>query len=187
MKNIKKQLLILSVGMLASIQAHSATVEFRTDTAMLKTGETIELSIFATGFSELAGGIIDFGISAPSYISDDDILIDSRWDLTPEKGALRGNKWEGLAFDAFGNEPLNGDGLIATVNITGVDAGKTTLTLLDSSSFFSKTTQLATSEIIDTSGIELTVESLSAVPLPASVWFLGSAFFGLMGLRKKRL
>ncbi len=186
MKNLKQSLLILIIGLIPAMQAQSATVDFTADSRSLEVGETLEFSIFATGFDELAGGTIDFGISTPSYVSVDDVLVDSRWDFDPKKGELNGSTWKGIAFDSFFNEPLIGDGLIATVSITGVKAGNITLTVLDSSSFFSKTVDLNTTDIINSAGFNVSVESPSSIPVPASVWFLGSALFGLVGLRRKK-
>jgi hypothetical protein len=187
MNFLKHQALIVILSILPAMQVQSAVIEFSADSATLAVGETLEISILAKGFDELAGGIIDFSISSFSSISVDDVVIDSLWDFIPEKGVLEGNVWKDIGFDVFANESLNGDGLIATVSLSGLSAGVTTLTLLDSSMVFnvSGAEIISDSGIFNSVGFEITV--VQTVPMPAAVWFMGSALIGLAGAKRKVL
>jgi len=184
MKYLKQQALIIILSILPVMQVQSAVVEFSADSATLSVGETLEISILAKGFDEFAGGIIDFSISSFSSISVDDVVIGSLWDYIPEKGVLEGSVWKDIGFDVFENEPVNGDSLIATVSISGLGVGLTTLTLLDSSMVFNVSGEEIISDpgIFNTAGFDVTV--VQTVPMPATGWLMCSALIGLAGIRK---
>lgn len=185
MKKLKPKILILFIGTLFSIQAQSAAVGFSADSTSINIGETLEIAIFAEDFAELAGGVINFRIDSPS-LSVEDVTVDPFWDLSPSNGAIDGDVWAGISFDVnpLNTDPLSGSGVIARIRVIGEQAGITTLALLDSSEFFSTSAQLPTSELLNNPSSEFTAQ---VVPLPASIWFMGSALFGLLGLRKKFL
>ncbi len=185
MENLKQQCLLLIICMLSVTQVQAANVGFSLGEILLEEGETIEVSIFAENFEELAGGTIDFSLSSLSSVSVADVTIDSLWDFSPAKGELDGNTWKGIGFDVFNHDVLKGNGLIATVSLTGLGAGTTTLALLDSSTFFSTTVELDSAAIVANSSIDITVQDVSQVPLPTAAWFMGSALIGLIGLKRK--
>lgn len=184
MKILTRQLLLFLICTLPAMQAQSSLVGFSTNTNTLLVGETLDISIFANDFDELAGGIVSFSISSLSSISIDDVVVDALWDFDPVSGAQAGNVWQGIGFDVFSNDPLNGDGVIAKISITALDVGVTSFVLLNSSEFFSTSEQLDTAAIIDPSGFAVTVQ---AVPLPAAIWLMSGAMLGLIGVRKTRM
>ncbi len=185
MKKLTQKVFVLFVGALFSMPGQSAMIGFSSDSSPINIGETLEISIVAEDFAELSGGVINFRIDSPS-LSVEDVVIDSFWDFNPEKGELEGDVWEGIGFDVnlAATKPLSGSGVIARISVIGEHAGFTTITLLGSSEFFSTSVQLETSEILDNPNSGLTVQ---VIPLPASIWFMGSALFGLVFLRRKVL
>lgn len=182
MKILTRQLLLLIACILPVMHAQSSLVGFSASTNALLVGETLDIVIFANDFDELAGGVTGFSMNSLSSVSIDKVVVDTLWDFEPAPGVQAGNVWQGIGFDVFSNDLLNGDGVIATISMTAIDAGITSFTLLNNSEFFSTTEQLDTASIIDPAGFTVTVQ---AVPLPAAIWMMSFAMLGLVGVRKK--
>ena len=187
MKQIKYTLFFLIISILPTSSVQALSIDFSADTSSILVGETLEIFISATNFNgsdELAGGVTGFSISSLSTLSIDSVTVDPHWDFDPTPGMLVGNTWDGINFETFINTPLNDDGLIATINITGLAAGTTTLRLLDSSTFSSSLVEFDTPQIINPSGFEITVQP---VPVPAAFLLMSTALLGLAWRKRKPL
>jgi len=95
-------------------------------------------------------------------------------------------KLEGLAFGTFSFDGLNGTGTVGTFFFDTVGFGEFDLTL-------AATTNIVAGDFIsNVTFIETTIDfgapstvSISAVPVPAAIWFMATGLISFMGFRKK--
>lgn len=131
-------------------------------------------------FTELAGGVIDLGFDS-AILRVDSVDIDPYWDFFPDGGGPAvGNVWPDIGFDVFGNDPATGTFTIATINLTALAEGSSSLSVLAASEFFSAL------DLLDPTRIDGTV-IVSAVPVPAAGWLFGSGLLGLVGVARKKI
>ena len=127
-------------------------------------------------FTELAGGVIDLGFDS-AILQVDSVIIDPFWEFEPDPGGpANGNVWPNIGFDTFGS-PATGTFTIATINLTALALGSSSLSVLAASEFFS------TSDTLSPTRIDGTV---NVVPVPAAVWLFGSGLLGLVGVARKK-
>lgn len=169
-------LLILVLPMTAS---KAASVAFQSNGLQVNVGENFDIPILASGFSELAGGNIDFGFD-PRKLSVNNVTVDPLWDFEPESGGLGDTgSWRGIAFDVFQNDPAAGDAVIATVNFTALEGGDALLNIFDSSRFFS-IDELLSPEL---GRARL---NISSVPLPPALWLMALGLLAIRGLTRTK-
>jgi hypothetical protein len=153
------------------------TVDFNPNTSDVRVGDSFSVDIVGD-FTELAGGVIDLGFDS-AILRVDSVDIDPLiWDFDPDGGGPAvGNVWPNIAFDVFNNDPLTGTFTIATINLTALAEGSSSLVILGASEFFSET------ELLDPTLIDGTV---NVVPVPAAVWLFGSGLLGLVGVARRK-
>lgn len=100
--------------------------------------------------------------------------IDPYWDFFPDPGSqdlIDSNIWRGVGFDVSANTPLNGSGIIASLNFTALAIDTSPLEILPSSVFFSSIAQI---------NPELNMGTVQVVPVPPA---LSLFLTGLIGLK----
>lgn len=171
---------ILLVMILPLTASQAASVAFQSNGLQVNVGESFDIPILASGFSELAGGNVDFRFGS-GKLAVNNVTVDPLWDFEPEIGALESaGIWRGIAFDVFENDPAVGDSVIATVNFTAIDVGDTLLDILDSSRFFSIDESLSPD-------LNIANITISNVPLPAAVWLMASGLIAIGGLTRTKI
>jgi len=125
--------------------ARAAEINFVPSDPVVAVGDTFTVSIeinLNEGVGEqLAGGIIDLGYE-DGVVEIIAVAIDPYWDFLPDPGSKTGpDQWEGIGFDVFANDPVTGSAVIASVTLEALAAGTSQLAMLDSSHFYSATTQ----------------------------------------------
>jgi len=152
------------------------TVDFNPGTKDVGVGDSFSVDI-AGDFTELSGGVIDLGFDS-AILRVDSVVIDPYWDFLPEGGGPAvGDVWPEIGFDVFVNDPATGTFTIATINLTALALGSSSLSVLAASEFFS------TSDTLSPTRIDGTV---NVVPVPAAVWLFGSGLLGLVGVARKK-
>jgi len=152
-------------------------VGFTSSAGSVVPGATLTVDIVGTGFTELAGGVIDIGFDN-THLQINSVSIDPHFDFQPDGGAPAvGNGWADVGFDTFANAPAVGVFTIATITLTALVEGVSALVIQDSSEFFSVTEQLDPI---------LTPGTISSVPVPAAAWLFGSSLLGLIVVARKR-
>lgn len=172
---------ILILGGLTLGQVQAATISFVPQTTTVNVGDTFNVDIFASDFTELAGGIIDFSFDPASLALATDPLVDSYWDFAPAPGSLDtvdSGTWRGIGFDVFVNDALRGDGPIASLSFVALEAGASSLDILASSEFFSFTAQLFPT-------IESADITITAVPIPGAFLLFASGLLALVRLPRR--
>jgi hypothetical protein len=155
------------------------TVGFSPDPANVTVGDIFSVDIVGD-FTELAGGEFDLGFDSAT-LRVDSVVIDPYWDFLPDGGGpAAGNVWPGIAFDAFVNDPATGPLTIATINMTALAVGSSSLSILANSQFFSATEQLFPTLNAGT------VNVVGVIPIPAAVWLFGSGLLGLLGIARRK-
>ena len=153
------------------------TVDFNPNTSDVGVGDSFSVDIVGD-FTELAGGTIDLGFDS-AVVQVDSVVIDPFWDFFPDGGGPAvGNVWPDIGFDVFANDPATGTFTIATINLTALALGSSSLVILGTSEFFS------TIALLDPTRIDGTV---NVVPVPAAVWLFGSGLLGLVGVARKKI
>jgi hypothetical protein len=139
-------------------------------------GDTFSVDIVGD-FTDLAGGVIDLGFDSAA-LRIDSVSIDPYWDFLPDPGGpAAGDVWSGIGFDTFFNDPAVGTFTIATISLTALAAGGSSLWILDTSEYFSATEQLFPI---------LGHATVNEVPVPAAVWLFGSGLLGLIGIARRK-
>ncbi|MFC1772592.1 VPLPA-CTERM sorting domain-containing protein [Pseudomonadota bacterium] len=160
--------------------AMAATVGFSPGTSnVILGGGAFTVDIVGSDFTELAGGTIDLGFDS-SILQIDSVSIDPYFDFLPDGGGpAAGNIWPDIGFDTFVNDPATGTFTIATINLTALAGGISSLEILGTSSFFEPTIEIFPTLIAGTVNV-------SAVPVPAAVWLFGSGLLGLVGMARRK-
>jgi hypothetical protein len=159
----------------------AATVGFNPTPKDVVTGDTFNVDIVGSDFTELAGGIINLGFDSTLLTIDSVAVNTALFDFLPDPGGPAvGNTWSGIGFDTFVNNPASGTFTIATLTLTSKAPGGTAgLTILGSSEFYSATAALSPTLLDGTVNI-------SDVPLPAAAWLFFSGLLGISSLARKR-
>lgn len=144
-------------------------------------GSTFDIDIIGTDFTELAGGIIDFGFD-PGVIQINSVNVnDTLFAFIPDGGAPGApGSWLGIGFDVdvIVDDPIaSGAFSIATINLTLLTGGSSALSVLGTSEFFSTTV-----EIFPTTADA----TISAVPLPPAILLMASGLGLLLHIGRKR-
>jgi len=162
------------------VNANATVVAFDPSAVTVNKLDEFTINIVGIDFAELAGGdSIGFEFDG-SIIEVIGVTVDSHFDFDPISGSRSSiNKWEGIAFDIFVNDPATADFTIATVTLKALETGISTLTLLDTANYFSTTALL--SPTIGTAQI-----TVNAVPLPSAIFLLGSGVIGLISCFRKK-
>jgi hypothetical protein len=156
------------------------TVDFNPNTSVVGVGDSFSVDIVGD-FTELAGGVIDLGFDSAA-LQVDSVDIDPYWDFLPDGGGPAvGNVWSDISFDVFGNVPATGTFTIATINLTALAEGSSSLVILGTSQFFNNTPPPGV-EIFPT----LIDGTVNVVPIPAAVWLFGSGLLGLIGFARRK-
>ena len=156
------------------------TVGFNPDPANVNVGDIFSVDIVGIEFTELAGGEFDLGFDS-TVLRIDSVVIAPHWDFLPNGGGpADGNIWRNVGFDINdGTEPASGNFAIATVNLTALAEGNSSLVILNS--FFADTSVQLFPMLIDGT------VNVSAVPVPAAVWLFGSGLLGLIGIARRKV
>lgn len=161
------------------------TVDFNPGTSDVKVGDTIFVDIVGD-FTEpgLAGGNIDLGFNNEILTIDSVEVNSTLFAFDPDGGGPAiGNVWPDIFFDVdtIINEdpPATGTFTIATITLTAIAEGTSSLMILGGSNFFSTTAALSPTLFDGTVNV-------SAVPIPAAVWLFGSGLLGLVGLARRK-
>ncbi|MGI9331996.1 MAG: cohesin domain-containing protein [Gammaproteobacteria bacterium] len=182
--------LVLGTFLLVTVGgANAATVGFGPASIEVGVGSTFDVEIRASDFVDLVGGRVDLGYNG-DVLGVRSVVVDSYWDFDPISGNRDENdpgRWEGIRFDSFDNDPLQGDGLIATVTFAAQAVGQSAIDILDSSQFLKEDSVLfAVPVTLDGSPVSAQVTVVpTVVPLPAALPLLLSAL-GLIGWMKAR-
>jgi len=159
------------ITLTATDQNNASTVS---DTAPYEVHERIVWAEFYCFPTHLGSALtLDASISRTDQINGWPTIVDRRWDLNPSSDYNSyAQEWSGFAADFITDSPI------------------LTLTPEQYASFFpSPGTYHPGLEVIDSSSrrgfgqSEITI--LAPVPIPPSVWLLGSGLVGLVGLRRK--
>ena len=180
MRFIHKLNVFLLLAGLSIGQLQAATVSFIPQSTTVNVGDTVNVDIFASDFTQLAGGLIDFQFDSAIIDIMAVPVVDNMWNYRPDPGSRDNSNpdiWNGLSFDAlFGSPALEGSGLIATLSFEAVGIGAANLDFLYTE-FFSRTDELW--PVLESAEITVT-----AVPAPAAVLLFMSGLLALVRFRK---
>ena len=99
------------------------------------------------------------------------------YEFLPDGGGLLSpGLWGTIGFDTFGTAPT-GNMTIATIDLTALTAGTSSLVIQNSQFFDDVSTQLDPT---------LDAGAISSVPVPAAAWLFGSGLLGLVGVARKK-
>jgi len=158
--------------------ALAATVGFNPDPAIANPGSTITVDIVGTDFIDpLAGGTFDFSFDSAQVQINSVTINTAVYEFLPDGGGLLSpGLWGTIGFDTFGTAPT-GNMTIATIDLTVLTAGTSSLVIQNSQFFDDVSTQLDPT---------LDAGAISSVPVPAAAWLFGSGLLGLVGVARKK-
>ena len=179
MRRIARHLFATSALLLAGLQAQAATVTFSPPTSPVLQGATFTIDLVGTGFgSVLDGGGVNIAFDE-TLVNVTNVAINTAlWDpQLSSSGTI--NNTAGTVSDVIFGSFINrsGDMLFATLTLQALNGvtGTTSLTLTESN-----LNPFASGGELYPGGITFVAGSVevSAVPLPATAWFLLTAFAG---------
>lgn len=173
-------LLIIMLGVIPTSKLWAASISFSPQNSIVSVGDSFAVDIIASDFTELAGGVLDFSFDSSQLSLNFIPMIDAYWDFFPDAGSqdlIDSNVWRGVGFDVFANAPLNGSGIIASLNFTALGIGASSLEILPGSAFFSSVTEI---------NPELTTGSVQVVPLPPAIYLFLTGLIGLTQIMRSK-
>jgi VCBS repeat-containing protein len=137
--------MVLLLSPVTGLPARAAEVNLDPADPVVAVGDTISVSITVsldeTAGEQLAGGVIDLGYN-DGVVEIIAVAIYPYLDFEPDPGSKTGpGLWEDIGFDAFVNDPVSENNLIASVTLEALAAGTSQLAVLGSSRFFSATAE----------------------------------------------
>lgn len=169
----------LVIGLASPVQA--ALVTFNPNPEAVTLGSTFTLDIIGTGFPETEGGGAEF-IFDKTILKVNSVTIDSGvWDVFTSGGVIdntNGNVMN-IVVAAFNNPGT--DFIVATIEFEAIGTGSTDLIISENplnpwASGGSQVNPTLTDGTV----------VVSAVPLPAALWFFGSGLLGLVGMARRK-
>lgn len=189
LKNILNVILLLMTGYISSVQAIS--IGFDSGVNSINLGESISLGINVDFSEESFGGTFEINydkdiLTNPgfSFVSDTEL---ADLGIQPDVSKFDFIK-EGIVNLSLGtlsfSEGVFGRGILGYLTFDSISAGQSALGLKDELGGFTDFNTF-TSQQVDYQGTSVNV--ISSVPLPASVWLFVSAFGFLVTRRKKSI
>lgn len=179
-QHIKYIVLTIMFSLSSIANANASEVLFGPSDVTVNKSDEFTINIVGTGFAELAGGDnigLEFDGTLIEVIG---VTIDPYFDFDPISGNRSSfNKWEGIAFDTFVNDPASSNFTIAMITLKALETGVSSLTFIDNANYFSTTTLLSP----NLGAAEITV---NAIPLPPAIFLLGSGLIGLFSFTRKK-
>lgn len=145
-------------------------------------GGTVKVDIlFSITETGLLGAGFDLSFDS-SLLAASSLAPGLGWTPLPGNGIAPGH----VFFEAAAFSPLGpGDLLLATFDLTCTDPGFTELVMNDFNDQPNWLLADGVTVIDGDLGFPFTIASVNQVPIPGAVWLLGSALFGLVGLRRR--
>jgi hypothetical protein len=173
---------VFSLGLAAAAlsPAQAAMVYLSPPSQTVAVGATFSLNLLGD-FTDLYGGSINLGYNG-NLLQINSVTVDAiTWEFFQDGGSQTAtganSVWSGIAFNTFSATTKSGAAIpIATLSLTALAAGTSTVSVLGSSQTYDFNGALLSPS--------LGTASITA-PLPTAVWLFASGLLGLVGIARR--
>ncbi|MEE8058752.1 MAG: cohesin domain-containing protein [Pseudomonadales bacterium] len=177
-----QQFFSLIAMVLATSLSKAAVVTTSPAALVISQGSTFTIDLIGTNFNsgDLDGGGINLSFDTSILTATIVTVNTADWEFFSTNGTIDNNAGtiNGITFNSF--QSRTGDLVFATVEFVAIGSGISTIDLQEHSlnPFASGGTAYANLSLAPGS------VTVSTIPVPATAWLLGSALFGLIGVKR---